>query len=603
MTRKVLNIRLAIGLLVASIALSGGVHVLHGKQVKRMAVSLRDRADKAEKEGRPESAEEYLSRYLVYRPNDVDALVRYGDMIEKAESTEASRQKVRSLYEKAVRLAPERPAIRRRVVDLDLADHQFSEAKIQTEALLSVSPKNGELKVLLGRCEEGTGRFREAAVLYEEAAKLDPMLVEAYTRQADLLRRRLNDPSRADVVMDAREPRSGLIAANPKSAAAYLARATYRDTYAVPGVDAASDVAKALELGPDQADVRLAAARIALSRNRTDEAREHLIHAVRLHPEVTSLFQVLSELEASTGHIDEAVEWLNKGLSSLATTGRGNERVLLTWMLADLLIRNNRADQADEVIATLKSERFRPELLEYLEASNLASRGRFSQAARSLAAVAPALAALPDFKALAKRSWVLLAQCYEQLGNVDQRLDAYRRAVAIDVDPDPLAAPARFGLAGSLMAMDRLDEALDEYRRIPNDGNAGLAIAELRILQNLRRPDDQRRWEDIGRTLDAVESSLAGRDDAAKATSQVSILRAEAMAAQGQIAQARDLLDKAIAKAPDQVDLWVALANLVGRGEQPEKTLSVLDEAREEAGGPRRAAAGPGQLLGQEGRG
>ncbi len=134
------------------------------------------------------------------------------------------------------------------------------------------------------------------------------------------------------------------------------------------------------------------------------------------------------------------------------------------------------------------------------------------------------------------------------------------------------------------MAMDKLDEALDEYRHIPNDGNAGLAIAQLRILQNLRRPDAQRRWEDIGRTLDAVESGLSGRDDVAKASSRVAILRAEAMVAQGQIDQARALLDKAIAKAPDQVDLWVALANLVGRGEQPEKTLSVLDDAREKLG-------------------
>ncbi len=187
----------------------------------------------------------------------------------------------------------------------------------------------------------------------------------------------------------------------------------------MPGVDAASDVAKAMELGPDQADVRLAAARVAISRNRTQEAREHLVYAVKRHPEVTVLFQVLSDLEASDGHIDEAVEWLRKGLSSLATTGRGTRRVILNWMLADLLIRNKRADQADEVIATLKSDRVRPELLDYLEASSLSSRGRYSQAARSLSVVAPALGALPDLKPLAKRSWVLLAQCYEQLGNAD----------------------------------------------------------------------------------------------------------------------------------------------------------------------------------------
>ena len=127
---------------------------------------------------------------------------------------------------------------------------------------------------------------------------------------------------------------------------------------------------------------------------------------------------------------------------------------------------------------------------------------------------------------------------------------------------------ARFALAASLVAMDKVDEALDVYRRIANDANASLAIARLQILQNLRRPDDQRRWEDVGRTLDAVEQGLAGRGDSGRAAAEIAILRAESQAVQGRLDQARALLDQALAKQPDQVALWVALANLVGRGDR-----------------------------------
>ena len=583
MNRKVLNKRLAAGLFAVIVVVTGGVHLFHGKQVRRSADAFLAQSDRAEKGGRFGQAVDYLVRYLVYRPTDVNALVHYAKLLEGEGPDEDARLKIVGVYQKALRLAPERAEIRRKLAELLVDQGDYGEAKLHAEALVGADPKDGRAKLLLGRCEEGLGRAPEAAAAYDEARQLDPAQVEAYVRLAVLLRGQVKDPDRADAVMDAKGEKEGLVAANPKSALAYLERASYRERYAVPGVDPAADVAKALSLAPDDAAVLMAAARVALAKADVEGARKHLTHSVETHPEVTALYQTLAELEREAGKVDEAARWLLRGVDALSQS-RGEERAILHWMLADMLIKAGRTDEAAEVIKTLGGEGVRPELLEFLEATNLAARGKFAPAARALRDVHPALEARPEFKGLAKRSLLLLGRCYELLGNADQRLDAYRRAVSIEVEPDPLRTAARFGLASALVAMDKVDEALDVYRRIPGDANARVAAARLQILQNFRRPEDQRHWDEVGRSLDVVEQGLAGRRDAERITAQVTTLRAEALAAQGRLDQARDLLEKAVAKQPEQVDLWVALANLAGRGEKPEAALAVLDDARKRLG-------------------
>ena len=541
MNRRIFNVRLAALLFFGIIVLAVGTHLLHGMQVKRTAVVLRERADRAEKEGKLDQALDYIGRYLSFRPNDVDGLLQYARILEKGGETEESRQKVLGIYTKTLRLAPERNEIRRRLIDSYLKSGEFSDAKTQLEFLLHAMPKDPELVFLLGRCEEGAGHYREAAALYDQARTLDPTKVEASTRLAGLLRQRLNGADQADRVMDARQEKDGLIASNRKSAPAYLARAIYRERYAVPGVDPAADVARALELAPDDLEVLLAASRLALAKNDTETARRHLEHGIERHPDATSLYEALAALEGSSGEVDKSAEWLRRGLKRLSADNT-NDRARLNWTLADLLIRAGRPDQAEEVITQLRAERLRPGLVEYLDATNLAARRKWADAAAALSNVSPVLGGEPSFKGYAKRALILLGGCYERLGNKDQRLDAYRNAVAIELDPDPLKRVARFGLASALIALDKVDEAIDEYRRMPNDLGAEMAMARVQILRNIRRPDDQRRWDEVGRSLEAVEQGLKGRDETGRGAAEVAVLRAELLATQGRLGPAREQL-------------------------------------------------------------
>ena len=54
------------------------------------------------------------------------------------------------------------------------------------------------------------------------------------------------------------------------------------------------------------------------------------------------------------------------------------------------------------------------------------------------------------------------ALCYEQLGDTDRQLAAFRSAVEID----PRRVPARMGVAATLASLGQVSGALEEYRQI-----------------------------------------------------------------------------------------------------------------------------------------
>src|SRR5260370_42710561 len=107
--------------------------------------------------------------------------------------------------------------------------------------------------------------------------------------------------------MDARKGGGGLIAHNGRSAAAYLARARYCGRFAVPGADPAADIARALKLAPDDADVLLAAATSARVQGNLEAARGRLEHGLERHPGNAAMYQAMARLELHGGRPREAV--------------------------------------------------------------------------------------------------------------------------------------------------------------------------------------------------------------------------------------------------------------------------------------------------------
>ena len=92
---------------------------------------------------------------------------------------------------------------------------------------------------------------------------------------------------------------------------------------------------------------------------------------------------------------------------------------------------------------------------------------------------------------------LLLAECYGHRGDIEHQLLAYQRAVAAA----PLDYRPHLGLAGSLAALGRNDEAINEYRHItrmkPSPPAAWVSLARFMIHRNLIRPVAERQWEEV----------------------------------------------------------------------------------------------------------
>ena len=578
--RRRLNGKLLVYLSGGVILFGVAIHLIHGVQVKRNAKTLLGQADRAEKDGNPEEVADYLGRYLIYQPRDADALGRYGRLIQDQGKTPIARYPAIQVYEKVLRIDPTRREIRRRVVDLamDPVIREYSDAQTHLEVLLKSSDEGGEkgeLEYLLGRCKEGLGKPEEALAHYEEARKLAPGRIESYARIAELLRSGTvgtSDRDRADRVMDAREVKDGLISANGRSAPAYLARAAYRRKYNLPG--APDDLTRALELAPDEPDVLLWAAAAARERNDLDRARALLKHGTNRHPDNVQLRGSLAELERRAGHLDEAIEGMKRAIA-LAPDVLG-----LQWSQVESLIDADRIEGPEGAVAAiqaLKAKKVRPELLGYLEARVAAHQSDWPKVARILTEHLPALEAQTEGRGmdLTKRALIMLGQSYRELGNAEAAQDAYRRAVSIDLDPDPMWSAARLGLVATLASQNKIEEALTQTRLFLRTGRApwaGEYLARLLIFRNLRLPAAERRWDEVDQALVELERSSPD-------SRELPLLRAEALAGRSQFGPARVLLEKAREKQPDRVDIWIALANITAAGDKPAAGLAVLDEA------------------------
>ena len=223
-------------------------------------------------------------------------------------------------------------------------------------------------------------------------------------------------------------------------------------------------------------------------------------------------------------------------------------RLDILWRLANLLVDEERAEEALKVAEELASAHYQEVLVGYLRTRIDLVKGRWLEASRRLEDLRPALTEWPD---ITKNADFWLGQCYERLGSPDQQLAAYRRAKTAD----PLWAPASAGVAASLLAAGRLEEALDEYRELTRLDNApvgGLVrLAQLEIVRNLRLRKPDRDWSDAERLLKAAEGSLPG-------SVQVPVLRAEILVGQARPAEAERLLEEVRTKMPQTIELRTA---------------------------------------------
>lgn len=166
----------------------------------------------------------------------------------------------------------------------------------------------------------------------------------------------------------------------------------------------------------------------------------------------------------------------------------------LTNLILSQLTLADPAAQAN-LQASLKSETAALEkagggkvLLGYLEVRRLMFDQQFADAKKIGVKLLEQIKSVPG---LVRQVTLLVADCQGRTGNPDAQLDALRNQVEID----PLWLEGRRAMAESLLAVGRLDEAIDEYVPAVVLPGAGERLLELRIVRNANLAPAQRKWD------------------------------------------------------------------------------------------------------------
>jgi tetratricopeptide (TPR) repeat protein len=577
-TRRRLNFKLIACLVIPAVVLSGAGYAIYRVQMRRNARALLEQAQRAHSAGDIRKAEESLRLFLAYQPNHPKALASYGLILASRANFRDDLLKAFRLLERALRADPDRRDLLRRTAEVAMSLGNYAAAQNYFTTLLGrkepgaadqgarPAPAQGEIEYLIAFCAEGSGDYPSAARWYKAAIAHFPEHIEAYVRLAWLLRSRLDDPNGADRVMDAERIADGLIFANPSSSRAYLERACYRRRYRITGVE--QDLAQSLKLNSKSSEALLASALWSIEKGDLGTARQHLTRGLEHNPEIWRIADALAWVERNSGHLDGAESCLRRGINAAVDPHGRNE---LLWSLADVQIDRGNLNEASQAMEDLQSRNVPPEAVQFLQARIRIGQHKWIDAATDLENIYPRLLREP---ALAYRATILTAECYEQLGAADSRLAAYRRAIALD----PRALPARLGLAQTLEAMGRLEDAVTAYRELSTDLPGALTdVARVLVQINLQQRQSRRDWKEVDRALDRA---LRASPNAPEPT----ILRAEVQLAQGHADRARELLRNARDRQPDRIEFWIALAEFAAKRETPEASLSVIDEAERRFG-------------------
>jgi tetratricopeptide (TPR) repeat protein len=565
---KKINTRFVLLLAGTAVILGAGTAAAHYFQTARIGQALLGQADRAEKDNRPDLAVKYLGRYLEFQPDDNEQRARLGKLLasDRLASTHRAREKALFVLEQVLVREPARHELRPIVIRLAIELKQLEVAKEHLEILRKALPEDSQVAFQTAQWYEAKKQPAEAEQWYGKAIRLSPQHVESYLRQADLVQQRLRKGKAAARMRPVEEIYDALVANNPKSVPAYLARYRYRQKAGV--LEAVQDLDKAMELAPDDADVLLAAADFAEQAKQFDKARTQLERGLKLHPGDVRMYEAIAWLEIQAGQRPKGLDYVRQALAG----AKGDTRKELLWSFANLLLDGNDITEAETTIVQMKQMAINPAAINYLLARVLICKGQWAEAARVLERTRPLLETSP---AVTRQLDLFLGQCYEQLHEPDQQLKAYTRV--LDYEPECVAA--RLGAAAAQGALGRTGDALAQYKQLAGlpgaPPGARFELARLLILHNLQTGEKD--WQ-------KAEKALRDAEQAQPDALEVVLLRVELLAAQNQLDAAVDLLTEMRQREPKKVEFRTMLAALLLRRDEADKARALLDEAEQQLG-------------------
>jgi tetratricopeptide (TPR) repeat protein/VanZ family protein len=558
---RMLNLRSIAILSSMAVVVLGSVYAIHGWQIQRNAGSMLELGRKAQEKGNLKKAKDYFNRYVRMVPNDVNALADFGTLLDNTRPNLSGGHRVFMVYESVLRNEPTRDDIRRRQINVAMEIGRISDALSHATTLKQAHPKDGELHFLMGLCHERLSEFDKAADAFQQAIDLNPRLVEAYGHLALIEFEQFERPKRAHELFDE------LLVQNPENVDAWLARSLFRkdtgDTAA-----AEQDMQNALKLAKDDPRVILAAGelgyaraneakkagRSAMTARIVAETRELLQQGIQQHAGQLGLRLQLVLLESHFGNHDDALEQVDSILQESPTDARAH------LLLADLTIEQGDFERAEEALKLLPRTPTSDALRLFLQ-------GRIAMAEQHLddaiVHFEKARRFMGESVGMLERTDLALARCHSAQQNSAAQLADFRRILKYN----PKSVAGRIGLAASHLKKGQLPQAIAGYKQLSHLPQIRLLLVRLLLVQNMQLPEIARDWREIQILLDQAK-------EAGDRPTEVVLLQAETLALQGQIDDARHVIEHARTSQTDRLEFLIALANLAEKsGEQSQAAL------------------------------
>ncbi|WP_397571850.1 tetratricopeptide repeat protein [Schlesneria sp. T3-172] len=557
--------------MISLLGLAGGLYLLHSFQMSRNSQAYVRAAKRALAENRMDVAAAYLRRYVLLAPKDPEGLILFGQLLEDSGRPDQAY----AMMDRALKLVPDRSDVRRHLVRTSLQIGRYSEAVSQIEEyLLKENPKDAEALTQLSTCFFSLNRFDEAERPLETAIEADPTYLKSYTMLASLRHERLNRASDANLVIDQ------MVTENPNDPMAYYYRAQWlAERLAEPKSSrklelqnademleqAEKDIKQAIKLDPDNADIRQLAIFLAYTSNKLDELREHAEHGIRVYPTDHRFYVSLAELERMQKNTPAAFDVLMRGVAAAP------DNLPIKWSLADIAIELGKFSEAEGLIRRLSEEKYRRELVAYLEAKSAIYRQDWLTAIDLIESFRNNLRDRPD---LAKDAEFWLGMAHGETLSLNQQLISLRRSVALD----PNYAQSRLELANALSNAGLLSEAIAEYEQLLTLPKApvpaAIGLVKALLAWNLTHPAT---WDEFDKVLLRMEGEPSLQD-------QVALFRMEKHLAHDDVAGAEKVVAEARAKKTDSMELWQAEISLALLQSEWDKAEQLIQSANEHFG-------------------
>jgi tetratricopeptide (TPR) repeat protein len=621
-------------MVVAFTLLGSGWFMLHRMQRRELHGRFLELAKRAEESDPPQydRAQRFLRLYLLVKEDDVEALTRYAILLDD-KLPETPKPHVLSVYKRILHLDRSNPEIPLRAAKIYAITGDEDEALKLLTPLTNADVINPEVYVLLGhiKAKKVVGgesvqqaRWKEAEDYYRKAIDGAPKKLPTYVYLANLLHQSLKKPKEAAKVMN------DLVQANEKDAQAFVIRAVFRQSVDSQDrtpegqqnqtknlADADADLEIARKLAPKDLGVLLASAhqerlQASLTEDKDkkvgyfEKARQYLKRAGDADRNDPRVLPQLAELEVAANRRDVAIDLYDIAQKKARGKFERNDHL---WKLASLLIDDNKPKKAEDAIELLKQNGMQTYYVDFLRARVAVQNKNWSEAISLLESARPLLAMMK--RDLAVRADLLLATCFEQIGQMDQQLIVYQRALNLDPKNDT----ARYGLATTLAAHGRLEDAIVESRAIKG---GSLLHARFLIRKNLQLPREQANWKAISKSLDdIVKANPKKESEVSPLHAEVALLQAEVAMAEAtglelqakslqasrdedkdkgkgkeakaklqeanqRFADASKYIEMAKVEAPKSIEPWIAASAVAGRkgdADGTAKALAILSEA------------------------